>query len=316
MNLVPAQVVGVDPWKLLLIAGLAIAAHLVVLIVRIATARFLRTRVGSINKARTGTRFVASLIMFLVWFIAAGWALREIGVPLETYLASATVIGLAVSFGSQSLVQDVISGLTLIFTGLIDVGDTVEIVGQTGVVESIGIRYTELRTLHGAVVYIPNRNVANVAVFPKGYIRAFMDVRLPEAPGLREEGGRGLERAREIATAANHQFSEIMVMEPTVTELSEPGGVRPFARVKFRIWPGQGGVIESAVRPRMIAGMRGIDPEFQDWMVTVHYKVEGAFQRRAISALEFLRERRGRMRGGRAPGGPSGSAGPSNPAGR
>jgi moderate conductance mechanosensitive channel len=217
--------------------------------------------------------------------------LTELGVPLQTYLASATIIGLAVSFGSQSMVQDVISGLTLIFTGLINVGDMVDISGQTGIVEKIGVRYTELRNVHGGIISIPNRNVANLVRFPLGYIHAFVDVRVPG-------GEADLERAEQtigrVAESVFRQFSGIMIQAPTLARQNVPGSPAspPYIRIKFRIWPGQGGVVENAVRQRLIAGMRSITPEYQDWMVAVHYRIEPAFQRRAAIALELFRRRR------------------------
>jgi small-conductance mechanosensitive channel len=58
-------------------------------------------------------------------FFAVGFILREFGVSLTAYLAAASVVGLAIGFGSQSVIQDVIAGLTFIFSKLIDVGDLV-----------------------------------------------------------------------------------------------------------------------------------------------------------------------------------------------
>jgi moderate conductance mechanosensitive channel len=290
--------------RLLLILGVAIAAHIAVMLVRAATRWLVGSRLGSITKARTFTGFLASVAAFAIWFIAIGFVLYELGVPLQTYIASATIIGLAVSFGSQSLVQDVISGLTLIFTGLIDAGDMVDIGGQVGIVEKIGIRYTELRNVQGALVYIPNRNVGNVTTYPVGSVRAFVDVRLPAA-----EPQHALEQLRWIADAVYRQFSGIMTVAPTIRhmneameagEMQEKGSAveRPesgtFVRLRFRIWPGQGALIENTVRQRIIQSMRAMDPTYQDWMVAVHYRVEPAFQRRAFSALEAIRQRRPR----------------------
>jgi moderate conductance mechanosensitive channel len=294
-----SQVQSPELGHLLLRLGLivlaAIVAHITVLLVRRLTAWLLSSQVGSINKARTLTRFIASVAAFTVWFVAVGFALTEVGVPLQTYFASATIIGLAVSFGSQSLVQDVISGLTLISTGLINVGDMVDIGGQTGIVEKIGIRYTELRNVQGGIVSIPNRNVANLTRFPKGYIHAFVDVRLPAEPAALEEAARLLDK---IAESAFRQFSGIMIQSPTLSRRNIPGDAAtpPYIRIQFRIWPGQGGLIESAVRQRIIGSMRSITPEYQDWMVAVHYRVEPAFQRRAATAIELFRQRRAGQR--------------------
>jgi moderate conductance mechanosensitive channel len=280
--------------RILLIALAAILAHIAVRLIRTASRSALGSKLGSIAKAKTVLAFLSSVAVFVIWFLAVGIALRELGVNLQTYLASATIIGLAVSFGSQSLVQDVISGLTLIFTGLVEVGDMVDLGGQVGVVEKIGIRYTELRNVQGAVVFIPNRNVGNVTTFPVGYIRAFVDVRLPREPEARAPALHAIER---IAEASYSQLGSIMIKAPSVNTMSDPAQdqsqpASDFVRLKFRIWPGQGTVIEQIVRPRLIHTLRGIDETYQDWMVSVHYRVEPTFSRRAFSALELLQLRR------------------------
>jgi moderate conductance mechanosensitive channel len=292
------------PLRLLLILAAAVLAHASVRIIRASGVIVGRSRIGSLNKTQTISRFIASVAVFVIWFAAVGFALTTLGVPLQTYIASATIIGLAVSFGSQSLVQDVISGVTLITTGLVEVGDMIDAGGQIGVVEKIGIRYTEMRNVQGAIVFIPNRNVGNVISYPVGYIRAFVDAQLPGEPSLRPAAA---ECVKQVADGAFRQFSGIMIREPSVMTIggapSEPmpgdeDAPQPppeqatYVRVKFRIWPGQGAVIESAVRLRVINALKRVDPEYQDWMVAVHYRVEPAFQRRALPALDELRRRR------------------------
>ena len=100
-----------------------------------------------------------------------GLVLQEFGVNLTAYLASASVVGLAISFGSQGLVQDIVIGLTLIFWDAMDVGDMVEITGTTNVigrVEEIGLRFTKLINFYNQEVFVPNRTIANVSRFPHG----------------------------------------------------------------------------------------------------------------------------------------------------
>ena len=88
--------------------------------------------------------------------------LQEIGVPLRTYFASASVIGLAVGFGLQGFVQDVIIGLTLIFSDVINVGDMVDLSGQSGRVVRIGLRFTTLVNVLGQEVNVSNRNIVQI----------------------------------------------------------------------------------------------------------------------------------------------------------
>jgi len=144
--------------RILVIMFLALGSHVAVIFVK-RVGRFLL----SITSPKPHEKLISlasltkSFIIFFLYFGAFGLILRELGVSLTTYLASASVIGLAVGFGSQGLVQDVVTGLTLVLSNLINVGDMVEIGGQTGTVHSIGMRFIVLKNAFGAEVFIPNR---------------------------------------------------------------------------------------------------------------------------------------------------------------
>ena len=99
-------------------------------------------------------------------------------------------MGLAVAFGLQGLIQDIVIGLTLVFTDAFDVGDMIELSGsgvsaQVGRVERIGLRFTVLTNFQGQRVFVPNRNIVLVSRFRAGVIRAYVDIQIPE--GLEEE---------------------------------------------------------------------------------------------------------------------------------
>jgi small conductance mechanosensitive channel len=254
---------------LLLILAILAAAHAAVLLVRWVVRALLRSRVGRSIKARTLVHFVGSVAIFLLYFTGLGVALSNLGVPLGAYIASATVIGFAVSFGSQSVVQDVISGLTLISSDLLDVGDMVDIAGQVGVVRRIGIRYTELTTLTGSTVFIPNRNVTNVINYEKGYTPAFLDVRLPP-----EHEQEARQQVVAIARAAFDQFRGVMPRGPIITEPRTIRSGAQILRIEFRTWPGQGPLVENVVRQSVLAAMRTLDPAYADWMAPVHYRTQ------------------------------------------
>ncbi|MCB9788514.1 MAG: mechanosensitive ion channel [Deltaproteobacteria bacterium] len=251
--------------------SVALGAHLVVGVVRALGRRLLRSRVGSFTKLRTVTGFLSSVVVFSIYFGAIGFILAELGVALTTYLASASVIGLAVSFGSQGVVQDVITGLTVLSSDLLDVGDMVDIGGQIGIVDDVGMRFTTLVNFAGAQVFVPNRLINNVINYPKGYIRAYLDARLPEDPALQADAET---RLTDIAQATYEQYPGILLLPPTVVGRLRLRGEREFLRVKFRIWPGQGALLEGAVKAAVIASLKQLDPQYADWMVTVYYRAE------------------------------------------
>lgn len=218
----------------------------------------------------TLARLIVSAITFVIYFLAVGFILVEgFRFDLTTYLASASIIGLAISFGSQNMVQDVVTGVTLIFSNAIDVGDQVDLGGVIGRVEVIGLRFTKLVNFYNQEIFVPNRNIGNVSRFPHGSILAFADVQLPrtgdQAPIVR--------RIADVARGTRQQFQAIVLADPEVgaVEAADPGGWN-YLRVKFTIWPGQGALIEGTFRQQMVNAMKTFDPSYADWMVTVTYR--------------------------------------------
>ena len=218
----------------------------------------------------TLTRLVVSAVTFAIYFLAIGFVLVEgFHFDITTYLASASIIGLAVSFGSQSLVQDVVTGVTLIFSNAIDVGDLVDIGGVIGRVERIGLRFTKLVNFYNQEIFVPNRNITNVSRFPHGCIFAYADVQFSR----KADQAAVTKLIEEVACGTWQQFQAIVLAKPDLgpVEMADPAGWN-FLRVKFTIWPGQGSLIETNFRQQMVNVMKASDPAYADWMVTVTYR--------------------------------------------
>ncbi len=274
--------------RLLLIVVLVILLHLTVKAVRgfsewlISKSHTQKSPLGFVTekpKFITLIQLIANGVIFIMYFLAIGLVLNEIGVNLKIYLGGASIFALAISFGSQGLVQDVVIGLTLIFSDTMDVGDLVEIAGTVvvvGRVEEIGLRFTTLRNFFNQTVFIPNRTIANVSRFPHGGVFAYADIQLPQ--------GADLERA--VATVANvakgmwRQFSAIILSEPVIgpVETAEGGGW-DFPRVHLKIWPGQGNLIEMTFRQQVVTAMKAFDANYADWQVPVTYRAMTAPQK-------------------------------------
>ena len=222
-------------------------------------------------KIATLTTILVSAATFVIYFLAIGLILREFKVSLTAYLASASVIGLAIGFGLQGFVQDVVIGLTLIFSDTLNITDLVELSGQVGRVESIGLRFTTLVNLHGQEIYIPNRNIGIISRFRRGAIRAYVDVQVPDDLGEKEVA----DGIQSIADSMYSQHKSIILTQPEIFDLKETTGANwLYLRIKFRLWPGQGALIENTFRQRVIAMMKELYPAYADWMVTITYRVE------------------------------------------
>ena len=227
-------------------------------------------------KVITFIQLLTHTITFVLYFLALGLVLAEMGLGLGKYLASASIVALAISFGSQGLVQDVVISLTLIFSDALDVGDMVEIFGATSVigrVEEIGLRFTMVRNLYNQVVFIPNRTIANVSRFPHGGVYAYADVQLPAGV----DQAKLTQIVQNIAHGVWSQFGAIILQEPTIGPVETALGAQwNFVRVHFVIWPGQGNVIETTFRQQIIMAMKAFQPDYADWQVPVTYRTIAA----------------------------------------
>lgn len=272
--------------RLVTILFLAVLAHFLVWLVRLisdwlVTKSAARTiPVGFVTqqpKFITLTGLIASAVTFIIYSVALGFIVNLFGVDsrkfLTTYLATASVVGLAVGFGSQGLVQDVVTGLTLIFSDTLDVGDLIEVSGQIGRVEHVGLRFTQLINFYNQQVFIPNRTIGNIARFPRGGINASVDIQIP----TKADAQKTIETIQQIATGTWNQFKTIILSEPHFSEVeSATPGTWKFLRVQFKIWPGQGVVLETAFRQRIVEALRAAEAGYADWMVTISYRALGA----------------------------------------
>jgi small conductance mechanosensitive channel len=263
---------SLQPGRILLIVAIVVGVHVVVIAVRALGSRLLSAIPrASFNKARSLASLATSFIIFGLYFTALGLVLNEFGVSLKAYLASASVLGLAVGFGSQGLVQDVVTGLTLIFSDLIDLDDMVEISGQTGLVQKIGMRFTVLRNHLGAEVYIPNRTIGSVINYPRGYVRCLVDTTLSSNA---ETAACMTEIVDSIVTAAFEQFPGIFLTPPSSEGVIKTKSGRIFLRIKFRIWPGRGNPLETTLKQELVQSLKKLDPDYAEWMVSINYEVE------------------------------------------
>jgi small-conductance mechanosensitive channel len=100
-------------------------------------------------------------------------------IDIAPILAGAGILGLAVSFGSQSLVKDIISGFFILLENQFAVGDVIEAAGKSGVVERMTMRVVVLRDLEGTMVVIPNGEMKVISNKTRGWARAVVDISVP-----------------------------------------------------------------------------------------------------------------------------------------
>ena len=128
------------------------------------------------KRAQTIGRILRQASSVLVWSVTLMLVLGEFGVDLKPILAGAGILGLAVGFGAQTLVKDVITGFFILLENQIRVGDTVTAAGCTGVVEAVNLRTTVLRDQDGTTHIIPNSAITVVNNATRDWSRALLDV--------------------------------------------------------------------------------------------------------------------------------------------
>ena len=260
------------PLRLAIFAGFAVATHLIVILVRQLTSiAFVGQQIRRHQKLRSIATLTTSALVFSLYFFAIGLILREFGVSLTAYLASASVVGLAIGFGSQGIVQDVVTGLTFIFSDLIDVGDLVEVSGQTGIVKAITMRFVELENAMGAAVFIPNRTINNVINYPRGYIRCVVDITVRGEESVRS----AIEKVSlRLMSLVPQQFAGICITEPSSEGRIKFDAGKEILRIKFRIWPNRGNPIETTFYQELVAEITELDSTYKPWMVAISYESE------------------------------------------
>ena len=171
----------------LIIAGLVILLGLIVLrILR----RLINFKVRKKNgkrlprQAETVRSLTSSIISYLIYFFVALVVLRIFGIDLASLLAVAGIGSIAIGFGAQTLVKDIISGLFLWTEGNLNVGDVVTIGGYNGRIESLSLRTTTLRGTDGSLYAVPNGDIRTVVSRSRGNQVAQVNVTIAHGQDL------------------------------------------------------------------------------------------------------------------------------------
>lgn len=176
-------------WEALLINGglilLKLAAiYFAFLIVKSAGNKIIQKSFEGISKkdrispgrSKTLLSLAENIFSYVLIFIFAVTVLQIFGIKATAILAGAGVIGLAVGFGAQGLVSDVVTGFFILLERQIDVGDYVTAGNYSGIVEQIGLKTTQIRGFDGTLHYLPNREITSLSNHSRGNMRALVDI--------------------------------------------------------------------------------------------------------------------------------------------
>lgn len=162
-----------------------------------------------------------SMMTALVWFVALFVILDTVGVSLGPLLATAGIAGIALGFGTQTMVRDFISGFFIVAEDQFGVGDTIDLGGGAkGVVERVTLRATHLRDSEGTVWHVANGQITRVANKSQEWARALIDVVLPYEVDV------------DVASGVMQEVADSMQSDPTwssrILERAEIWGIQEF----------------------------------------------------------------------------------------
>ena len=203
----------------------------------LATRSPLRAGPRSEQRASTLAGVAVSLLRIVVWSMAALLVLGVLGLDLGPFLAGASIVGVALGFGAQSLVKDFLSGFFILVEDQYAVGDVITIADQTGTVEEIDLRVTRLRAIDGTVWFVPNGEIRKVGNSAKEWGRAIVDVIVPRKADLAAATAAIQEEAD--AVAADPAWADAILEAPEVLGVNTMGVDNVTVRVSTKSTTGQ-----------------------------------------------------------------------------
>lgn len=134
------------------------------------------TKDAEIKRENTLIQIITVTFRTLLFIIAGLMILKEFGIDIAPMIAAAGIAGLALGFGGQYLIRDIITGLFIILENQYRIGDVVNFDGTGGSVEEITLRKTTLRDMNGTVHHIPHGEIKRVSNLSKDFARVNMDI--------------------------------------------------------------------------------------------------------------------------------------------
>lgn len=213
--LVSLGITSLPSWLTLVIASLNVMLIIVMaLIVRSFAKRLLKALHGRLRARAPGVeerkridtldRIFGYILSVVVSVVTVMLVLAELGISIAPLLATAGVVGIAISFGAQSLVKDYFTGFVMLMENQIRVGDSVDVAGKSGTVEEVTLRYVRLRDGEGAVHFVPNSAISTVTNNSRDFAYALVDIGIGYSVNL----GRAYEVIHAVGQALRQDSTE------------------------------------------------------------------------------------------------------------
>ncbi|OWZ84790.1 mechanosensitive ion channel family protein [Natranaerobius trueperi] len=197
------------------------------------------------RRKKTLNGLLKSILVYAVYFLAGIMILENFGIKTSSILAGVGVIGLAVSFGAQSLIKDVITGFFIMFEDQYSIGEWVTAADVFGEVQELGLRTTRIREWTGQVHIIPNGEIGKVTNYSRGEMLGLVTVGI----AYEEDIDKAIEVLKEESKKAVKELPEI-VEEPTVQGVVALADSSVDIRTFCKTIPGEQWAMERELRRR------------------------------------------------------------------
>lgn len=202
-----------------------------------------------VQRAQTLGSVLNNFFTWTLVLVALSAVLSELGVAVGALVAGAGILGAAVGFGAQSLVRDLISGLFIVFEDQYGVGDSVDLGEATGIVESVGLRVTQVRDVSGVLWYVRNGEVVRVGNQSQGWSRVVLDI--PLAYSAPQDKAREviLKAAQSVST--DQAFSKQLMGAPEIWGIELLSGEQVVLRLVQQVGPSHADDVARELRLRV-----------------------------------------------------------------
>ena len=206
------------------------------------------------QQVRTVVGMIHSVGVFLIVFFAGMSMLKDVfNINIEPLLASAGIAGLAIGFGAQALVKDVINGFFILVENQFEVGDTIKVAGVSGRVEEIAMRRTTLRDADGTLHVVPNGAIQIVSNMTRDWAQVALHVSVDYS----EDSDRVLKILQEVAGGLHQDaaFKPDLVAAPQVPGIDRVRGGEVDYLMLVKVRPGQQDTVARELRLRVKTAM-------------------------------------------------------------
>ena len=226
-----------------------------------------------VQRSQTLGSVLSNFFTWTVVLVALSSILSELGVAVGALVAGAGILGAALGFGAQSLVRDLISGIFIVFEDQYGVGDSVDLGQASGVVESVGLRVTQVRDVSGVLWYVRNGEVVRVGNQSQGWSRVVLDIPLAYSAPIDKARELILKAANSLAT--DPAIAKQLMGEPEVWGIELLTGEQVVLRLVQQVGPSHADDIARELRARIKVSLDKNKISLANTKTPIHVEVSG-----------------------------------------